>query len=279
MESSGLPRITIVTPSYNQGSFLEETILSVINQNYPNLEYFVIDGGSTDDSVDIIKKYADKIDWWVSERDNGQSDAIAKGFKKATGDLLAWLNSDDVYFPDALLKIGMAYSQNPNASIYAGGIAIGDKGNGRLKKCSLPTLPLRMFINCGLIGFGQQSSFFRAEDYRAVGGLNRNLHMRMDGDIMYRLMKYNSSAAVIDDMIGFFRWHGESKSTKEEGRYFMEMKDFIKSLKMSENRFNISKMIFRVYRLISGGYIKSYLVTRRYKNMRMSKIWSNIRAA
>jgi len=96
------PKISIITPSFNQGKYLEETIFSVLGQNYPNLEYIIIDGGSTDNSVDIIKKYENQLTYWISEPDNGQSHAINKGFMKATGGILAWLNSDDMYLPGVL---------------------------------------------------------------------------------------------------------------------------------------------------------------------------------
>ena len=106
-----LPRITIVTPSYNQGAFLEDTIRSVLDQGYPNLEYIVMDGGSTDNSVEIIEKYADRIDYWESEPDRGQTHAINKGFARATGVIGNWINSDDLLEPGALQTIGQAWNE------------------------------------------------------------------------------------------------------------------------------------------------------------------------
>ena len=117
------PKITVVTPSFNQGEFLERTILSIINQDYPNLEYIVCDGGSTDQSVSIIKKYEKYITWWCSEKDKGQTDAINKGFKRATGDVVGWINSDDVLLPGALWTVADFYANHPDTD-FANGFTI-----------------------------------------------------------------------------------------------------------------------------------------------------------
>ncbi len=269
-----LPRITVVTPSYNQGNFLRETIESVLNQDYPNLEYFIVDGGSTDDSVGIIREYEDRIDWWVSEPDEGQSDAISKGFERATGQLIGWLNSDDVYFPGALMRIGEAYAESPGASVYAGAIAVGKQGDGGIRKCSAPVRASSFFSRYGLLAFGQQSSFFNAGVYRQVGGLRKDIYMRMDGDIMYRLLRHNPKSEVVDSLIGFFRWHETTKSTVSEDRYFVEIDDFIRSLDITRTGLEVRRFLFKVYRLFMGGYMKSFMYTYRYRGKRMSEIWA-----
>jgi glycosyltransferase involved in cell wall biosynthesis len=110
---STIPRVTIVTPSFNQAGFLEETIRSVLSQEYPNLEYFIIDGGSTDGSVELIQRYANRLAGWVSEKDRGQADAINKGFSRATGEVIAWLNSDDIYCPGAIHAAVSALQAHP----------------------------------------------------------------------------------------------------------------------------------------------------------------------
>ncbi len=114
------PKISIITPSYNQGCFLKNTIMSILDQGYPNLEYIICDGGSTDNSVDIIKKYENKITFWCSEKDNGQTDAINKGMKKATGDIVGWINSDDVLLPGSLFQIANFFAKNRDCEFMNG---------------------------------------------------------------------------------------------------------------------------------------------------------------
>src|SRR4030067_2556851 len=124
------PLVSIVTPSYNQAEFLEKTILSVINQDYPRLEYFVMDGGSTDGSLEIIKRFEHRITNWISEPDRGQSDAINKGWSMASGDIFAWLNSDDMYAPGAVQAAVQAFRENPEAGmVYGDAILVDRDGN------------------------------------------------------------------------------------------------------------------------------------------------------
>src|SRR5262245_964599 len=139
------PKITVVTPSYNQGQFLERAIQSVLSQNYPNIEYFVFDAGSTDDSVAILRKYNKRLTHWASETDHGQSDAILKGWKMATGDILAWLNSDDFYYPGALHEVGRRFNAAPDLKMLCGCVALVDESGRRIRvKHPEPVAPERL---------------------------------------------------------------------------------------------------------------------------------------
>jgi len=189
MNPTELPIITIVTPSLNQGAYIEQSIKSVLDQNYPFLELIVIDGGSTDNTIDVIKKYEGQLYSWVSEPDNGQSDAINKGFRKAHGDLVGWLNSDDFLLPSALFKVAEAYQKNPEAPFYYGdGLRVDINGeNGRPFFPDGVTPFNREAMARGLNYILQPSTFINRKHLIAIGEVDTNLKYTMDTDLWLRL--------------------------------------------------------------------------------------------
>lgn len=176
-----LPKVSIITPSYNQGKFIEETILSVLNQDYANIGYIIIDGGSTDNTIDIIKKYQHRLAYWISEPDNGQSNVINKGFQRANGQIFNWLNSDDILVPLSV-KIAVDYLvKNADVGmIYGDRIIIDHKGN------FLSHIRFSSFRKFEMI-YNQQipeeTAFFRRYVWSKVGGLDETLHYCMDYDL------------------------------------------------------------------------------------------------
>lgn len=147
MELIDYPKISIVTPVFNQVMYLEETILSILNQNYPNLEYIIIDGGSTDGTVDIIKKYEQRLAYWVSEPDRGMYDAIQKGFDKSTGEIMGWLNADDLLYPRSLFAVALTFLQHPEANwITSHHTMIDEKGTVIYNGPSIPYCKLHFYL-------------------------------------------------------------------------------------------------------------------------------------
>jgi len=215
------PLVSIITPSYNQSHFLEETIQSVISQDYANLEYIIVDGGSTDRSVEIIQQYADRIDWWVSEPDRGQTDAINKGFKKANGEILAWLNSDDTYLPGAVSE-AVTYLQNYPDS----GMVYGDANLISAEGYLLGKFPARQTdyprLRRGYVHIPQQASFFRTKLWKQVGPLDPSFYFAMDYDLWVRLAKI-SRLAYYPRLWANFRLHGDAKSVSDDDRCWPEM--------------------------------------------------------
>lgn len=204
------PKISIVTPSYNQGQYLEETIRSVLMQGYPNLEYIIMDGGSTDDSIEIIKKYAPWLTYWVSEKDKGQADAIYRGFGRATGEIAGWLNSDDMLLPGALCKVATSFNRNEIGFVFGNRLVINETGEV-IRKEYPPSHITRFHYSLGQ-HVPQETSFWRRSLYDAVGGLNSGLFFTMDYDLYVRLWKV-TKAKKIRSFIGCFRVHADSKTT------------------------------------------------------------------
>lgn len=211
------PKITIITPSFNQGQFIEETILSIINQDYDNLEYIIIDGGSTDNTVDIIKKYENKITYWVSEADNGQATAINKGLRLATGEIINWINSDDLLIEGALSKIAEQFVQYPKAMMIHGRIAYFGNQSYYSTNLSPKNLKERYAAH---ICMPQPACFFRKGLIKEQGFLDENLHFSMDTDLYVRA-GLNYDILQVDDVFAKFRLHQNSKSVSSFNQNFL----------------------------------------------------------
>jgi glycosyltransferase involved in cell wall biosynthesis len=203
-------RISIIIPSYNQGQYLEECLLSLFSQNYPNLEIIVIDGGSTDNSADIIEKYKDKIHYWISEKDEGQSHAINKGLEHSTGTIASWLCSDDMYTPGALESVNKIFQTcSPEVGLVYGTSELFRND----KTIRIEDAPENMNIERILAGmsFPQPSSFFRRSLIEVAGSLNQKLHFGMDYDLFSRFRMVCEFMRV-DNCFSRYRMHDKSKT-------------------------------------------------------------------
>ncbi len=206
------PRVTIVTPSYNQGRFIEETIRSVLLQEYPNLEYIVIDGGSTDQSVDIIRKYEPWLAYWVSEPDRGQSHAINKGWAIASGDIVAWLNSDDTYEPGAVWAVVRYLQAHPAIIMVYGDCVLINKNSREIAPFWRSSFDIKRLIQDHRWCIPQQTVFMRKSALDKAGLLDERLHYKMDRDLYIRI-GLNGDIAKIDAHLANFRVHQAAKST------------------------------------------------------------------
>lgn len=213
------PKLSVITPSFNQARFFEKTIQSVLSQDYPDFEYIVIDGGSTDGSVDIIRKYEDRVAYWVSEPDSGQAQAINKGFARAQGEYVAWLNSDDVYLPGVFSKAVRQLDQHPDASfVYANVVGI-DTNEQATDWPNYRQYSLADFLSLRIIG--QPSVFMRHKFVEQVGGLDQTYHYLLDHKLWIELSVLGDPVFV-DDYWGCARRHKEAKNSCQRTQFILE---------------------------------------------------------
>jgi glycosyltransferase involved in cell wall biosynthesis len=215
------PTISIVIPSYNQGKYLEEAIRSVIGQQYPNLEIFIADGGSSDDSVDVIKKYESHLTWWVSEKDKGQSNAINKGFARATGDIITWLCSDDLFTPGTFHTVARYFSQlGSDVGLIHGGVTLFKGTNDLRTDWGYSDSSTERYL-AGM-AFSQPSAFFLKKYLDKTGGrVNENFHYGMDYDLFSR-MACVCKFLPVKEVFAKYRLHDNSKSVTEAHKFMNE---------------------------------------------------------
>jgi glycosyltransferase involved in cell wall biosynthesis len=215
------PKVSIITPSFNQAQFLEESIRSVLEQDYPNIEYIIVDGGSKDNSVEIIKKYEDRLAWWVSEKDKGHADALNKGFSRATGEILAWLNSDDIYFPHAVSEAVAVLKSLPEVGMVYGDADLIDDSGVTVGQFSSKQTSYRQMLR-GSVHIPQATTFFRADLWRQVGPLDLSLFYSFDYDLWVRLAKV-SQLLYVPKRWAKFRIHGAGKTIVNDDRCYPDM--------------------------------------------------------
>ncbi|MEO6436358.1 MAG: glycosyltransferase family 2 protein [Tepidisphaeraceae bacterium] len=233
-----LPRITIVTPSFNQATYLEQTIRSVLDQGYPNLEYIICDGGSTDGSADIIGKYADRLAFWCSEKDRGQSHAINKGFERATGDLYAYINSDDYFLPGAFDRVAQAY-QDGGKFIVGWSQYLEPGGDFRPYPVQPHTEPGDWLIKNPI---PQQSSFWAASLWAQYGAFREDMHYSFDYEYWLRLkFRAGVSPHVVQQCLAIFRLHEASKTMSSDTAFDPDdaalRREYMPCLPWTERRF------------------------------------------
>ncbi|CAN5890445.1 hypothetical protein BH11VER1_BH11VER1_00560 [soil metagenome] len=208
--AGSLPKISIVTPSYNQARYLEETMLSILDQNYPNLEYLVMDGGSNDGSVEIIKKHQTRLTHWQSAPDGGQAAAVRDGLNRATGDIMAWLNSDDLFMPGSLHHVADYFARHPEVDlVYGNRIVINEKSYD-VGRWVLPAHDGELLMWADFIP--QETMFWRRSVYEKIGGMDGSFQFALDWDILLRFQKAGARMVRLPYFLGAFRIHSEQKN-------------------------------------------------------------------
>ena len=219
--TTSLPLISIITPSFNQARYLESTIRSVLAQDYPRIEYMIMDGGSNDGSVDIIKKYEDRLAWSVSQKDKGQTDAINKGFAHANGEIFAWINSDDTYEPGAVRAAVQYLQENPEVGMVYGDCNFINDDGRVIGKFGAAQTNYRL-LRRGYVHIPQQTMFFRADLWKQLGPLDPSFYFAMDYDLWTRIAA-RTEIKYVPQTWANFRLHSSGKTISADDRCWPEM--------------------------------------------------------
>jgi glycosyltransferase involved in cell wall biosynthesis len=262
------PRITIVTPSYNQGQYIEETIRSVLLQNYPNLEYLVIDGNSTDGTLQILKKY-DSFIRWISEPDKGQTDAINKGLKMATGEIMAYLNSDDLYEPNALINIAAFFGQREEIAMIYGDIIHINEKSGFIEFHRTGKVDIRKYLMWDFY-LPQPSVFFRKRVIDTLGYFDEKLHLAMDYDYWLKII-LNFETWYVPETLSRARLYPQAKSSFLDYMYHDERLAILDSIFKKYDFEPYRKNVFS-YAYFSGAlmFMKRHHIREAIKNFRIA---------
>jgi glycosyltransferase involved in cell wall biosynthesis len=252
---AGTPKISIITPSFNQGQFIERTIKSILDQKYPNLEYIVMDGGSTDGTIDILKRYEGLLQW-ISEKDKGQANAINKGIARSTGDIIAYLNSDDVYEAGALSRVADHFSTRPGTLWLTGKCRIIDEQDREIRRpiTAYKNFLLRHYSYSLLLvtnPVSQPATFWRRDAVKEFGLFDENEHLVMDYDYWLRIGK-KYPLAVLNVYLAAFRVYATSKTS----RSFLTT--FKREMELAR-RYSDSRLINGLHRLSYAGIAAAYL--------------------
>jgi hypothetical protein len=224
--------VSIITPSFNQAAFLEQTLRSVLEQGYPRIEYIVVDGGSTDNSVDIIRKYESKLAWWVSEKDRGQADAINKGFAHATGEVIAWLNSDDYYLADTVSAAVKIFEAHPEVVLVYGDMLAVDENGKTFNTLNYKQLTLEDLLCFQIIG--QPAVFMRRSALQAAGGLDPTFHFMLDHHLWIRIAQQGKILHA-DQTWSAARYHAEAKNIAKAAEFGRDAFRILDAVAQDEN--------------------------------------------
>jgi GT2 family glycosyltransferase len=268
-----------VTVSFNQGRFLERTLQSVLAQRAEILEYIVVDGGSTDESVAILERYQDRLDYWHSRRDEGQSDAINQGFARAKGDVLYWINSDDLLLPGAIAAVRRAFRSPSRPDVVTGWHLSIDEESRIIGVHRIPGDGARRAA-WGVVHVCQPSTFFRRRLFEKVGGLDRSLHCVMDTDLWLRMMSAGASFGHVRHFLSAFRMHAKSKGTSWGPQYAEERALLRKRFPQyfgDGPRFRIGRLAYGAARAATGGYLRDWMSGRFWQGGEVEEVFGERR--